>query len=353
MRTTLRNIALATLAVTLLLSGCSKKPSGPVKVIPADADLVVSLDAKALLAYAKATLAKAVPAEFKDQIPSVEMIVGKVAQLAGVDLEKVTRVTFIGYLSSPEKMVLIAEGLTAQGMKGEKAGDRNGVARFTIAAANVHYAELPGVGLVAGPNPAVLDGVIDTFSGKAKNITESERGKLLDRLLDSDKDLDQVRAYVLTGKFPGADASMPVQGGGMFLHLDKGVSMFVLADEATAGKIKQAIDFGMMGLSASLALGGLPETELKFDEATKKLLTETLRKISTAQNGGMVSMSYKGDLKPLIEKALGLWLTLEKPEPPPPPVEVKPAPGDGERPAPVDVAKDEGSKPATGAPPAP
>jgi hypothetical protein len=82
----------------LLLGACSKKASGPTKAIPADADVVVVADARALLAYAKDAVLRVVPPQYKDKIPAVETMLKEVLQMSGIDLEKLTKITAIGYL---------------------------------------------------------------------------------------------------------------------------------------------------------------------------------------------------------------------------------------------------------------
>ena len=79
----LRRFALITVCICLA-AGCSKKLPDVAKAVPADADLVASLDAKSTLAYAKQAITKTVPAEHKDKVPGVEMILKKAVEMTGI-----------------------------------------------------------------------------------------------------------------------------------------------------------------------------------------------------------------------------------------------------------------------------
>jgi hypothetical protein len=335
----------AFLALFLLATGCSKKNlPGAIKAIPADADLVVTLDAKAMVTYAKQVLAKVVPADMKDKIPTVEMLLKQAAQLVGVDLDKLSKVTVIGYVGSQEKMAVIAEGLTAAGMKGEKTGERNGVATYAIAG-RMHYADLAGLGLAVAPSPEMLGQVIDAFTGKAKNIGDTDRGKLLEQLSGSEKDLDQLRAYLLTGSIPGQSPDVPVKGGAFLLHLDKGATALIVSDSATVDKISQGVTMGLAAASMGLAMGGKEAFPVPIDDETKAVLQNALKNISSKKEADSVSINYRGDLKPILEKGVAMALKSQyqpaTDEVPPPAVDVRPAEekpaaaGDGTAPAPV------------------
>ena len=125
----LRRISLPILLVTVValsLCACSKDLPGFMKAVPADADVVGSLDAQATLAYVKKAVPKLVPAGMKDQIPTLEVLTKQAMQMSGVDINKLTRIHFIGYVKSNDKMAIIAEGLTTKTMTGKKTADHNG-----------------------------------------------------------------------------------------------------------------------------------------------------------------------------------------------------------------------------------
>jgi hypothetical protein len=285
----LRRYTLIILCI-FIAAGCSKKLPEVAKAIPADADLVASLDAKTTLAYAKQAITKAIPAEHKDKVPGVEMILKKAVEMIGIDLDKLGKVTYIGWLGSQDQMAFIAEGVDAKSLKGQKKGAHNGVDIY--AAEMIRYAQLPGLGTLAAPSDTMLKKVLDAYAGKAKRIADSDRADVLEKLLEVEKDHDQLRVYVLTGKIPG---EMPLAT--------------VVAEQDDAKEIKNKIDMGMMVVQMALAAGGqemgLP---VEIDQATQKSIIDMLKNIKTRQKGEIVTIGYKGDLKPLIDKAIALGI---------------------------------------------
>jgi hypothetical protein len=303
----LRRYTLIILCI-FIAAGCSKKLPEVAKAIPADADLVASLDAKTTLAYAKQAITKAIPAEHKDKVPGVEMILKKAVEMIGIDLDKLGKVTYIGWLGSQDQMAFIAEGVDAKSLKGQKKGAHNGVDIY--AAEMIRYAQLPGLGTLAAPSDTMLKKVLDAYAGKAKRIADSDRADVLEKLLEVEKDHDQLRVYVLTGKIPG-EMPLPykIKGGGFFLHVDRGATATVVAEQDDAKEIKNKIDMGMMVVQMALAAGGqemgLP---VEIDQATQKSIIDMLKNIKTRQKGEIVTIGYKGDLKPLIDKAIALGI---------------------------------------------
>jgi hypothetical protein len=301
---------LAVLAVAaFLLAACSKaKLPETMNAVPADADVVATLDAKALLAYAKTAVTKAVPPEMKDQIPPFEVLAKQAMDMVGIDLNKLSRVTFIGYMGSEDKMAIVAEGVDAKTLKGEKKGEHNGVALYAMPE-KVHYAPLKGLGVVAGPNPEILKSVLDANLGKSKRLSDSERAKIMGKLLGQEKDLDQLRIYLLTGDFPEAGtAPFKIKGGGFFAHLDRGIAGTVLSDEKGADEIKRNLDMGLMAMQLAMAGGGGKGMPVELDKETQKVVGDIMKNVHTSKTGTAVSVKYKGDLKPLIEKAVALGM---------------------------------------------
>ena len=303
----LRRCALTIICIALV-AGCSKKLPDIAKAVPADADIVATLDAKKTLAYARQAITKAVPAEHQDKVPAVEMILKKAVEMIGIDLDKLGKVTYIGWLGSQEQMAFIAEGVDAKSLKGQKKGAHNGIDIY--AAEIVHYAQLPGLGTLAAPSDTMLKKVLDTYAGKAKRIADTDRADVFEKLLEIEKDHDQLRLYVLTGKIPG-DMPIPykIKGGGFFLHVDRGATATVVAEQNDAKEIKNKIDMGMLVIQMALAAGGqdmgLP---VEIDQATQKSIVDMLKNIKTRQKGEIVTIGYQGDLKPLIDKAIALGL---------------------------------------------
>ncbi|MBW1872675.1 MAG: hypothetical protein JRJ19_11460, partial [Deltaproteobacteria bacterium] len=201
-RKTFLSVMIAILSISLL-SGCSKKKKVPESMapVPADADVVATLDAKAIIDYAKKTLPKFIPAEMKDEIPNLEMLAQQLMQIAGIDLSKLGQITFIGYAGSEDKMAFIAEGVSTKGLKGEKKGEHNGVTLYSMPDA-INYAELSGRGMIGAPSMEMLKKIIDTNAGKSKRLADSDRAALFSELAGIETGLNQVRFYLLTGNFP-------------------------------------------------------------------------------------------------------------------------------------------------------
>ncbi len=298
-----RSLFLLALLLALSALACSKDLPGAMKAVPADADVVGSLDAKAALAYVKKILPRVVPAGMKDQIPSFEMLAKQAVQMAGIDISRLTRVHFFAYVGAEDKMALIAEGLGVAGLKGEKKGEHKGVALHDIAG-EIRYAQIEKLGTVFAQSDAMLKKVIDTYKGDAKGLGGTERGKMLVELMKVHEDMDLLRVYVLTGELP-ADAMgalFKINGGGMFLDLDKGLAVTVLSDKEGVDKIAQAVSVGLLTLQTGLMMGGGEDMPIELDKETKNAISGFLGKIKTAKKGDRVTISYKGDLKPLVEK---------------------------------------------------
>ncbi len=295
-------------ALVLALSAlaCTKDLPGAMKAAPADVDLVGSLDAKATLAYVKQAMPQLVPAGMKDQVPDLEMLAKQAMQVAGIDISKLTTVHFYGYLGKGEKGAFLAEGLTAQGLNGQKAGEHKGAPIYK-AMGKVPFAELKGLGVVVASDEAMLKKVIDTFKGDAKRLADTDKGKLLAELMKEHKDMDMIRLYLLTGKVPGGQAvPFKMDGGGMFFDVDTGAAMTLLTDKAGADNIAQKVGMGLMAAQAGLMMGGGDDMPFKLDKETKSALSSFIGKIKTAKKDKSVTVSYKGDLKPLIAAVAGL-----------------------------------------------
>lgn len=316
----LRRCALTVVCITLA-AGCSKKLPEIARAVPADADILATLDVRKTLADARQAVKRALPAGDQGKVLAVEMLVKKAVELTGIDPEKLGRAIYIGWLGSREQMAFIAEGIDAKSLKGLKQGAHRGVDIY--AAEMVRYAQLPGLGTLAAPTEAVLKKVLDAHSGQAKRIGDTDRAKVLEKLLDVEKDLDQLRMYLLTGEIPGGMPSpYKLKGGGFFLHLDRGATGALVAERKDAQDLKSKIDTGMLFVQMALAAGGkglgLP---VELDPAAQKSIVDLLKNIKTGQQGEIVTVGYRGDLKPLIDQAIALVYReydREISEPPPP-----------------------------------
>ncbi len=324
------------LLVVAVAAGCSEKLPARFAAIPADADVVVSLEIPPLLAFSKEVLAQAVPAEMRDKIPSLELLAKQAMQLAGVNLDSISRVTVIGYLHSQERMAIIAEGLNSAGLKGEKKSERAGIAIHAIGE-RIFYAGLSGLGVAFAPDPEVLGQVIDAFAGKQKNLTDGDTGKILRSLSKQESDKDQIRAYFANGKLAAGNPQFSIQGAGVFFHLERGVSAVILSDSASVTRMKQGLDLAMMAFQTSLAFGGAKDNPLGLDAKATQRLGELLRKVSSRQDGDRLVISFGGDLRPIAKEAVGLLLEAFKPaeeEAAPRPAPEAPAPPAPPAPAP-------------------
>jgi hypothetical protein len=306
-KTKLITIALSILMVALA-AGCSKKKDlgKTSKAIPADVDIVATIDAKALMDYAKTNLSKLVPEGMKDQFSFDKL--DALTKMAGVDINKLSNVTMLGYAGSQDKMAFIAEGIDSKTIKGEKQGDHNGIA-LNVINNDFHYAELAEVGTVVAPSPEILKSVLDSFSGKAKNITDVERGAMMKKLMADESNLNHLRVYLLTGTIPPVMAApFKVKGGGFFIHLDKGLAAKVLTDKAGADTLKTQLDQGMNMAKMAMAGGGAGMGMPGLDKETAEWVGKVLNDIKTDKGEDSVSVSYHGDLKPLIEKSMAMGM---------------------------------------------
>jgi len=294
------------LLVALSALACSKQLPDAMKAVPADVDVVASLDAKTALAYVKQTMPKLIPAGMKDQVPDIEMLTRQAMQLVGIDLSKLTWLHFYGYLGKDEQGAVLAEGLSAEGLKGEKTGEYKGVTLYK-AVGKVPYAELKGLGVVAASDDAQLKKVIDAFKGDVDRLADSDRGKLMAELMKEHKDMDLFRVYVLTSKLPGGQAvPFKMDGGGIFFDVDTGAAVTVLSDKEGVDNIAQKVGMGLMAVQAGLMMGGGQDMPVKIDKETQSSLSSFIGNIKTAKKEKSVTISYKGDLKPLIAKMAGL-----------------------------------------------
>lgn len=304
----LKTIRALALLVTIGLASFACSPDLPpvMKAVPAGTDVVGSIDAKASLAYVKKTLPKIVPAELKGKIPSFTELAKQAMLLAGIDIDKLTTIHFFGDMKG-SAWTVVAEGISAQGIKGKASGKYKGSDIYKVLGGPV-YAELKGLGLVVAINDVVLKKVIDTFRGDAKRLADTDQGKLMKDMLKIHKDMDLVRLYVLTGKLPELPMGGPmkIDGGGLFVDLDTGGAITVLTDKAGADKIAQAVGVGLMAAQAGLMMGGGKDMPVALNDKAKKVFTNFLGKVKTAKKQSGVTISYQGDLKPLIEQTLAL-----------------------------------------------
>ncbi len=296
------SVLFATLAFVSF--ACNPKLPPVMKAVPDGTDVIGSIDAKASLGYIKKTLPKIVPAELKDKIPNVTELAKQAMTIAGVDIEKLTVIHFFGDISA-NTWTVVAQGLSAQGLKGKVSGKYKGSDIYSAFGGPV-YTELKGLGLALAANDTLLKKVIDTFNGDSKRLADTEKGKMLKNMLKVHKDMDLVRLYVLTGKLPKMPMgmSMKIDGGGLFVDLDKGAAITVLTDKAGSDKIAQVVGMGLMAAQAGLMMGGSKDIPVKLDEEAKNVFTNFLGKVKTAKKESGVTISFQGDLKPIIEKVL-------------------------------------------------
>jgi hypothetical protein len=341
----LRLLIPCSLALILGAAACTEELPGAMKAIPADADMVGTLDTQAALAYAKSAMPKLVPASLSDEVPSFQALAKQAMQLAGVDLDKLGPMTFYSYADGQRAAFIIA-GLDAEGLKGEKSGDHKGRPVYTLMG-DLHYAPLGELGLVFSPDRALLDKTVDTLAGDAKCLGDAERGKLLRKMLEIHEKMDLLRVYVLTDELPGTEGiPFKFDGGAMFLDLDQGAAVTLLTDKAGADKIDQAVGMGLMGLQTALMMGGGKDMPVEIDKATKTMVGEMLGKIRRQKKSDRIIISYAGDLKPLVEKMAGLGVKAVAGRATAPGA-AQPISPPAKRPAPAAPAPDAAKAPAT------
>jgi len=155
----------------------------------------------------------------------------------------------------------------------------------------------------------MLKKVLDTSAGRQKRLTDGDRAAVLKELAGQNADLNQLRIYVLSGNLPGTPPDVKMRGGSLLLHLEKGVSGNLLSDEKSAVDMKNKLDMGLM--AARLAFS-MPQQQsgmqLSLDEESQKAIGEVLNKLESKVQGGTLSVSYRGNLKPLIEKAVAMGI---------------------------------------------
>jgi hypothetical protein len=298
---------LLSIALVFGLFGCSKKPTGSAAATPADAEIVGTLDGKSLLSFVKQTLPGLLPAEMKDKLPAVETLIQGALNASEIDLGKISNLRFIGYAGSGDKMAIIAENVSCsdfKGLNGKQTGDHNGVPIFSLSE-KMFYADVKGAGMVLAPSEEMVKKILDTSTGKEKCLAGTDRGKLLDRLTKLESDLDMARIYLLTENFPGEKPPFVFKGGAFVFHPDKGGSLLLLSDEAGAAQAKSLLDIGIMGAQTSLAFG--TNQDMKMDEEAKKMISQIIKGISSKQDKDLLSVAYRGDLKPVIAKSIAMF----------------------------------------------
>jgi len=307
-----RVILASILIVPVLLSlACSRKVQVPAEfsAVPADADIVGTLDAKAFLDYFKEALPRLAPPEMKDKIPSIQALVEQALKVSGIDISQLKNIIFIGYAGSEDKMALLAEGVKLSKLEGATEEDYQGVKVQSLPQASSYLAQLKTDWIVMAPSSEMLKKVLDTSAGRQKRLTDGDRAAVLKELAGQNADLNQLRIYVLSGNLPGTPPDVKMRGGSLLLHLEKGVSGNLLSDEKSAVDMKNKLDMGLM--AARLAFS-MPQQQsgmqLSLDEESQKAIGEVLNKLESKVQGGTLSVSYRGNLKPLIEKAVAMGI---------------------------------------------
>jgi hypothetical protein len=309
----MRKVAVASIWVASVLwaSACSRKAQVPAEfsAVPADADIVGTMDAKALLDYLKEALPRLVPPEMKDKIPSIQSLVEQALKVSGVDISQLKNVVFIGYAGSGDKMALLAEGVKLGKLEGSTEEDYQGVKVQSLPQASSYLAQFKTNWLVMAPSSDMVKKVLDTATGRQKPLADGERASLLKELAGQNADLNQVRIYLLSGNLPGTPPEVKMRGASLLLHLEKGVSGNLLSDEKSAMDLKNKLDMGLM--AARLAFS-MPQKQsgmqISLDEESQKAIGEVLNKLESKVQGGTLSVNYRGSLKPLIEKAVAMGI---------------------------------------------
>ncbi len=293
---------LVVLSFALSIWACTKKQeSKTVRAVPADVDVLAHIDGKPLMEYARKMMT-ATSAGKEGDTTAFALLESKVKEMVGIGLDQIDDVTVIGYSDPNNAVAFIVEGLKADSLKGEKRADHNGVGLYYMER-EINYAPLEGLGVVAGSSQDMLAKVLDTYTGKADNVTKGNRSKVLEKFQGLSAGLDQLRVYVLNPKLPEqASEKIHLVGAGFFMHLDKGLTLTLLSDENGAAGIKAQIDQGIMAVKMMLSGGGGLGLPIKLDDEIKKALTDVLEKIEVSQSGANVSILYRSSLKPLIEK---------------------------------------------------
>ncbi|MBN2498207.1 MAG: hypothetical protein JXR96_26690 [Deltaproteobacteria bacterium] len=322
-----RRIAVQSLIAALLLVGCSDDFPDEFDAVPASAEVVASVDARSAYELLRQTAIAAAPDGVKDKAPALDAVLSQAMDIAGLDLRKLDHLLLFGDPDAPSRGVAIALGLAAHGLKGKPAGEHLGVPIFELV--GFTYAVVPGLGVVLAPGKPALTECIDAWKGKAKRLVDTERGKVLARLLGVERDLDLVRIYALTDKLPGSGMlPMKIQGGALLFHAERGAAGVLVSDEKGAKELAVWARRGISSLQMLTAFGASdvlgPKSPIPVDKDTEQHVLKLISRVETRQDREKVVVLCRAEMKQLVAGAAraGLeQLQVEmQPDRPPPPI---------------------------------
>lgn len=296
----------------LLLSACSKDLPESFKAIPASTKLVATLDAPAAIAMIEQAAGRLAPDKAKEHAEQIKMLNRQLMSLLGIDMKKLKTVLIMGDPEQPERSAVLIEGLGIQGLPGKSEGEHLGLPIKGLGLGLV-ATELPALGLVIASGQDGLRGIIDTFKGKAKRLIDTDEGKTIGRMLETDKDLDLMRVYLLGVKLPETGfLPMKFHSAGLFIHADRGAVAALLSDEPGAKDLASVLRKGISSMQMIMAFGGSSalgdDSPIPLDKATQDTLTRLLAKLETSRDKDLVKVSCRADLKPLLAKATELGM---------------------------------------------
>ncbi len=317
-----RTFGIITLGIALLLVlGCSDDLPKSFKAIPAGTKMLATIDAPGLIRTMEKAAKGLAPDKTKAHGEQFKLLTKHALDLLGVDIRQLKTLLLIGDPDNPARSAILAEGLRMEGLKATKQADRHGIPVFGLPL-GMFAAELPEMGVVIASGKTGLHAVIDAWTGKAKRLADSKEGKIIERLLNTDKDLDLLRVYLLGVKMPKMPLlSINFHAAGLFLHGDRGAVAALLSDEAGAKDLASTMRKGISSLQMVMAFGGAAalskDSPIPLDKASADLLMRLVAKLSSSREKDMVKVSCKADIKPLLAKATEVGLDQLQVEMPP------------------------------------
>ncbi|MBW1809888.1 MAG: hypothetical protein JRJ87_16955 [Deltaproteobacteria bacterium] len=297
------------------------------QAVPREANFVMLIDTHVILELTKEVLPDILPEDLRHKIPSLELFAKTLFKRSlGIDMDKLSRITFIGQLGTKEKVAAIAEGLDFSSLDRDILLENAASYGFPE---QLYFTKIKGLGVVIAASEQMLSDVLNAFTNKDKQISKTDKGVRLGKLCAENPELNHARLYTLTGEIDELQAlPFPVRAAGLFLHMKKGVSFAVITEPDRIRQAKEYLNSFLTKLkSEGLASLGF---DVEMDQGLTLILNGLLQKTTFEGHDDLVSVSIRGYIKPLLQRAvaetIGKQLVKEtqaKPEAKP---EVQPAP---------------------------
>jgi hypothetical protein len=305
----------------LLVIGCSKPKKELPKIlqaVPREANFVILIDTRVILELSKEVLQETLSQDVLHKIPSLELFTKALFKRSlGIDMDRLSRITFLGQLGTNEKMAAIVEGLDFSSLDRDILLENAASYGFPE---QLYFTKIKGLGVVIAASEQMLSDVLNAYTNKERQIGKTEKGIRLARLCAENPGLNHARIYTLTGEISELEGlPFPVRAAGLFLHMKKGVSFAVITEP---DRIRQAKEY-LNSFLSKLKREGLASLgfEVEMDKGLAMVLNGLLEKPKFRSHNDLVSVSASGYLKPLLQRAvadtIGKQLVKETEAPPP------------------------------------